>query len=372
MIYSIDIYKDNHLISLFKIKPSQAIISFRDFSKRGDILINESQKIYNQCKNNNIEFIFNWDKLHLQSEFDVNINKIPNFISKNNIRVRIQDPGVFQYCLDQNISNLELDLSWGNHNLINILNWTEYAGSKLVKIIISSQLTYESIKEICTKVKCEVEILGLGRPLIFYSPRSLLKSILNKEQQVDELVEAWADGEETSHQNFLLQESNSGTLMYNSKVISLIDEIELLSQIKNIVFRIDSELIDENFNLNDLKAISLKINTIKGFYKTNKTDVLFKKLKNSFLINQKDEQFAVVTDTQSKKYLILEMIKDKCLNVNDSIVIYTPDKKIKNYTITVIKDLYLNQVLSSREMTHILIPHISGVSNKSIVCKKNN
>ena len=114
-------------------------------------------------------------------------------------------------------------------------------------------------------------------------------------------IEAAGQSEESPHKGFPLLENEHGTFMFLPIDHCLLDSLSELSELGVAHLRIDNRFMSEglftrvmeHFNNPSEESFEMikdasQARLIRGFYNTNKSDVLFKKLKN-YRIQRKDK-----------------------------------------------------------------------------------
>lgn len=188
------------------------ILSTKEFSRFGTLSIEDkkTREILEFAKKRGIKIVFEWDIISTQNEF----NKKIELFKKNRLdgihSFRVQDLGV-AYWLFKNVdASMQFIAETGFQNLLSLSSIKNFFGKKLERIILSQELSKDRLKEYVEKLEIPVEILLVGRILLFYSPRNLLSAEgLNLETQ--------ASSEESPHKGFSLLENSHGTFMFNPK-----------------------------------------------------------------------------------------------------------------------------------------------------------
>lgn len=371
---------------------SEVIVGNMLFSRFGKVSNKRYNEFTKQLKEIGLRVVFDWDILMTQTLFDQRVEDIGQIDFSNIDAIRVADPGALLWC-KENFSNtpLQLILENGNHNLIGIEKWIEIAGSSLERIVLSIELSKDILKRYASQISCPIEFLVLGRILLFYTPRNLVSPYLldhdddKTKSMSSKYIEIEGSSEESPHKGFPIVENLHGTFMFNTKDQYLCDHVEDLKEIGITNFRFDvrhcndlelikkvsSQLLYPNEENSKILKSSYDRVVIRGFFHVNKSDVLFKKLKNQ-RTQRKDESFiGEVLDVKKKKHIALIVkSKDRCLNIGDEIVLKTPDGKIKTSKVDKIYN-------TSNELTHSLskgqiglIAHISGISVKTQIYVK--
>ena len=137
---------------------------------------------------------------------------------------------------------------------------------------------------------------------------------------------------------------------------------------KNLLSK--SLLLVESAEINREMALSLKDlyprPLIKGFYKINKSNVLFKKLKNRRTQRSDDFYIGEVIEVNKKNHLGIHL-KGRELNFGDEIKLFTPDGKEKTHKISRMTNSSLEPITESSKGEIVFISHLGGVSIKTQV-----
>jgi putative protease len=361
----------------------QIILEHKAVSRFGKLGTEEFITIANRAQELNIEIALEWDVLMTESEFgsksDI-VLKLNDYFQS----IRVQDAGAIYFAVTKLDKKIQLILESANHNLKAVEHWVSFAGDKLERIILSIELEKSVLEEYCKKLKHPIEFLGLGRILLFYTPRNLLSTLLpeddekrSKSMSSNHFLEATGESEESPHKGFPLIENGHGTFMFHIKRLFL---LEHLSEMKD--FGVDTVRVDMRFDDNfDIKTISeLSTSTekaksfkteypydvIKGYFNINKTDVLFKKLKNN-RVQRKDKSYiGEVIEIVKSEYMAI-MIKKNSISVDDEVLFITPEGREMSCKVFFLRNSNNEDVESASKDQLCLINYFSGVWPKSQV-----
>jgi putative protease len=371
---------------------NEVIVGNMLFSKYGKVSPNRYNDFTKELKELELRVVFDWDILMTQSVFNERIKEIEKIDFSTIDAIRVADPGALFWCKENlNKIPIQLNLENGNHNLIGIEKWIEIAGSTLERVILSIELSKTKLEEYCSQLNTPIEFFGLGRIPLFYTPRSLVSPYLldHEDDQRKELsssyIEIEGSSEESPHKGFPIIENIHGTFMFNTKDQFLLDQVSELKDMGISFFRFDTRHCSD---LNIIASIAKQFNSpseenslelknaydgvvIRGFYHVNKSDVLFKKLKNQ-RTQRKDELFlGEVLDVKKKKHLGL-MIKNKDVNLlkGQEIILKTPDGKIKQTRVERLLNSQGQEVSKASAGEIVFISHLSAISVKTLVYAK--
>lgn len=369
---------------------TEVIISSCELSRFSKVRREDLSSLLAESKKLGLRTILEWDVLITETDFSKTIEAFKQIDPSLYDGIRVQDAGVLEYALKNTEKLIQLNLENGNHNLKGIQTWVEYVQSfgkkRLDRLILSIELNKDKLNHYIKELNCQVEFLGLGRILLFYSPRKLLSALVPEEEEKKykqviskEYLEAIGESEESPHKGFPLVENRHGTFMFHMKHLCLLDNIYELEAMGLDFLRIDLRfgkdisLLNNILNLyakkSDLKEFKAMYGTdvIRGYYQMNKSDVLFKKLKNH-RIQRKDESYiGEVLEALKGEYLAIQIKSDIELKLDDHLKFITPEGKEYSCKIHSLKDTSLNDCSKRSKNQLAIINFMSGVWSKSQV-----
>lgn len=295
------------------------LIELRFLSRSGELTFSSLGEVFNLIPKS--KRVLNWDILMTDKSFEELQSFLKDLPWNEFSAIRVQDLGVLEWLREQSISMpIQLNLETGHHNWDSIHSHLELY-PEIKRIILSQELEKVTVLEYLQKSPVEMELMVFGPTLLFYTPRPLLSAYTPKNELN---IRATATSEESPHKGFPVIENRHGTFMYNTKDHSILDHVSELSLFSNFVPRIDVSWSD-SFELLSLiidylslpseegleKIISLNPRSLhKAFFRTNKSDVLFKKLKNSHLAKIEDEIFARVLEQDKTSYTAIKLNRE--------------------------------------------------------------
>lgn len=313
---------------------TECLIAGRELSRWGELYLSNMEKIFDHAEQFGINPVLVWDVLMEERKFDHCRKYFDALPAKLKQRVRVQDLGALEY-IRQNYpdSKLQLVVEHGNHNLIGLKAYESYAGEQLERLILSNEIPFEKLKQFRSELRTPLEVLVMGKNLIFYGQRKLLSPLTGEEK---DFIRATANSEETPHKGFSLLENKHGTFMFNTKDICLVTVSEKLQDLSIQYGRIDvwhlespqlfaatvSQLNEPNEkNLNSFLEIYGE-KSHRGFFHVNKSNVLFPKLKNSRLHGGQVNFIGHVLDVKRPDYIAVKLApgvalpeEGECLNL---------------------------------------------------------
>lgn len=357
----------------------EVILEPKTLSRFGKLSSEEFISLSNRSKELGLRVLLEWDILMTENVFVSKINDVNDLLPFADA-LRVQDPGALNWAITHTNKPLQFIAENGNHNLKALEGWIELGQGKMERIILSIELSKSVIEEYVRKLKVPCELLGLGRILLFYTPRPLLSSLTPEKMSQNEEIMALGESEESPHKGFPLVENQHGTFMFHIKEFCL---LEFASELKSFglgFFRIDQrwesisqikEISQLALAFNEEKFLSLKEiysqEFMRGFYLVNKTDVLFPKLKNSRLQKREGDYVGEVLEAQKSSHLAIMIKNSRGLRKTDLLKILHPKGNLIESKIYSLRNLAMEEVdfIPMGEMA--LIQFINGVWVKSQV-----
>jgi putative protease len=291
-----------------------------------------------------------WDLLPDDEEFQKQKTIFQEFESYFS-GVRFQDPGVGLF-LKENYPKMELELNVErfSHNINSIVSWQEFFSPNLKKIVLSNLTPLNKIKEWRPKILKKIEILGVGRLEIFYSPRHLLA----EHSQKNVLIES--EDRLGSFHHFV--QNHSGTIMYNSKDICVLSYLEEIQQNKIDAVRLDVSNLKQLLCVEQALASDEGLSALAqlwpseklvGFFRANKTNAQFSMLKNKNLRpkNKELQKIGRVVESKKGEYSLLELCES--VETPCAVAIYCPEKKVIKLELNYLENIQKKKITTSGE-----------------------
>lgn len=330
-----------------------------------------------------------WDILMTESVFAATLYHFKDFDWSLFTAIRVQDPGALLW-LKKNrpSSKLHLIVEAGNHNGVALNHWLKLGGLTVERLVLSPELSFDILVQLRSQIPDRVifEVQALGRLLIFYTPRKLIEPLVHPEGK-SHWRRASGTSEESPHKGFPLLENIHGTFMFNTKDLFILDEHENVQKlVANPGFSLrcdDSPLSFSELNryftdVSKGEADSLRKSyeahrpVIKGFFRANKTDVLFKKLKNNRLQKRDDDLLGEVVEVKKKEHVVIHLKENCSINVGDHVKFFSPEGKTKEVVIKTMADGANRPIDHGRSGQIIIIPPVGGVSVRTQIFKMMN
>ncbi len=359
---------------LRELNISEVVVCSKDLSRLGKLDIESTNQILNLAKSWGMRTTLEWDVLMTESRFDEHVLNLREINLENVDVLRVQDPGALQYCLENLSQKIQYICETGNHNLVALKTWKNLIGDRLDRLVISPELPKETIRSYVQELAVDLELLGLGKILVFYTPRNLLSPLTPK--QNDDFIEAMGSSEESPHKGFPLVENKHGTFMFNIRdqfLMEHLDELEQMSlthlrvDLRDCDFRLIEKLVEMNASFSLPKAQEFKElygrAVMKGYYRVNKSDVLFPKLKNHRLQGRGESYIGEVIDVDKKNFLAIS-VKNNALKLGQIIKITNTEGKVKEVEITKLQNSCLENINEAKQNI-ALINFVSGIQPRS-------
>ena len=359
---------ESQIDSFIQGEIKEVVIGQLSFSRFSQLSFEEVNSLAKLAKKKGMKVHFEWDILMDQDDLDYCLKHLDKINLDNVDSFRLKDPGAIEYIFQETQMPIQLLFESNNHNLEALMSWGGYLGERLNRFILSIELPQPVLMDYKSKLDKPIEILGVGRILLFYTPRKLM----SEENQLGERSEWIADSEESSHQNFPVLENRHGTFMFHEKYFYLLDHLEDLKECADYA-RIDlrfDDIFESIMEMFETKAYSRDLfskKTMRGFFHRNKSDVLFKKLKNSLLQDREGDFLGQVLGVERDKMILFEARHENKIREGQFIEIINPNgKKIKS-KIKSLKNIDFESIDSAAKNQVISMSYIKGVWPKANV-----
>lgn len=398
-VFTIRSIKEFELLTeWFNSTELELVLSFKVLSRFGCLELSDLNKVNEYLNSHCIKKItILWDILMTDHQFSKPKDQLLEILKKledYETSIRVQDPGAMFFVHDCLENKIQLICETGNVNLESLKSYREYLGERVERIVLNGQLSSNSLisEKYSEILGIDLEILGLGPILLFYSPRPLGKNVIkesfydmdNGESPLEDNIylghKILAHSEESSHKNFPIYFNNHGSFMFYSKYQCLLDEFSTLSSCGVNFFRIELEGDKTEFyssvldvymgkkSFSDFKS-EFPVPLIKSFFRVNKSDVLFKKLKNQRLLKSDSTYLGEVLDVAKEKGLVIQGDLLKLQDyIGKNVIFMTPEGKGIKAKLKTLKNL----VFQENNLNHQLVisPFVKGVVPKTLILKE--
>ncbi len=363
----------------------EVILCSREFSRFGELSLGELNDLARRFRAAKLRVIFSFDILMTENIFAQKILALSGVDLSLFDGVRVQDPGALEYFREHPLNlSLQLILETGNHNTRSIKQWASIAGERLERLILSLEWPKSELFKLIAETRYQYELMGLGPILLFYSPRSLVRPLIKGDER--EELDVLANSEESPHKGFRVLENSHGTFMFHPKHHGLLEEFQELKTAGLAAFRLellssdDRQIIasfsallksvsSEDLALGVQKIKSLYPHTlIKGFYKVNKSNVLFKKLKNDRLSARSELLIGQVLDYKKGRPLLVKNLHPtRSVMIGEELRFLSTEGKDKVVSLVRLQNLHGQEISSLAPGELGLFPFVGSMSVKSQV-----
>lgn len=360
----------------------EIILEHKDLSRFGTLNTEQLIALIHESSEQGYSPSLQWDILATDQNLFQGIDIFKQLPISKIVALRVQDAGVAEFIRQQfPLLPLHLIVETGNHNLTSLQRWSDYFGNQLQRLILSTELSGKTLQSYCEQLKVSCEILGLGRILLFYTPRSLLHSI---QQNQSPSLEKIVTSDEHPHHHFPIIQNAHGTFMFHYYDLFLLDLLPELMKTNLKTMRIDLrftnlferiQTIDslrKNYQIEQVKQLKTEwpIHTIHGFYRANRTDRPIERLKNKYLKNHGENLVAYVVEALKDQYLAL--VSRKSFHTKEKLLFITPEGKEIQICPLRIQNTQGQEVESTNAEGIWLIPHHKWIVPKTLVYRLIN
>ena len=348
----------------------EVILSPRDLSRFGHLDWEECSRLARLSRNQGLRPLLEWDILMSETQWSrlkkTTLASLPWQLFD---AIRVQDKGALNYLLERpHLPPAHAILETGNHNLEGIKKLLSLNPSRVERVVLSLELTQERVLKAARELPVPVEILGLGKILLYYSPRHLIGSSR----------QARAHSLEGPHRNLPVISTHHGTFLFHSRdrfILHLASELAMggLGAMRiDLRFGGDPALIPLIAQSTPEAIKQLRQHwpapLTQGFFQHNGTDLPFKNLKNSSLPPRDHRYIGEVLEyVKGNHVAILVKSSQNPLSLGASITFHTPEGRTRQMTIGSLQDTCgrPRDTISAGEIA--LLPPLSGLSVKSFV-----
>jgi len=321
-----------------------------------------------------------WDVLATDREIAAAATVLADLNPRRFDAVRVQDPGIAWF-LKQSEPDLPLQLvlETGNHNLTGLEAWLQRFQPE--RLIVSNEIPIGELSRMSRSLPVPMEVLVLGRILLFYTPRKLISPV-----EPASAAGGWLERRvvsEEDRKNFPIVESDHGTFMYYEKELFLLpwlDEIEaagiayarldLKFHKQELLPLLGSFLAKREAPLLEPIKACLSSRLTRGFFKSNRTDKQFTRLKNPHLGSREDRPFlGQVLEARKREYIALST--QHPFAVGDTLYFAIPEGDMLEATVSWISDATGQRVTEASPPGLWLINHRGRVSSGTKVYTSN-
>ncbi len=362
---------------------NEVILEPKSLSRFGKLSPEEFVSLSQRSRELGLRVLLEWDILMTEDVFVMKTADIQNLLPFTDA-VRVQDPGALHWVLTHTDKPIQFIAENGNHNLKALESWIKLSEGRIERLILSIELSKNTISDYVKKLPVACELLGFGRILLFYTPRPLLSALVPEKVSQNEELAALGESEESPHKGFPIVENQHGTFMFHIKEFCLIEFALELKEMGLSYFRIDQRwetpsklsgiiTLAQQFDQSQFETFKTDYSQdlMRGFYLVNKTDVLFPKLKNSRLQKREGNYVGEVLEVEKGSHLAILVKNPKGLSQSDVLKILHPKGETFEAKIYSLKNIALKDAPHVPAGEIAIIQFVGGVWVKSQVFYKD-
>ena len=271
--------------------------------------------------------------------------------------VRVADLGA-AFWLRQERPQMPLQLlaETGSHNIEALHGWVQVFAPALERLILSIELPEEKLIAYCRALPVACEALGVGRILLFYSPRSLLANHLTApsdsssavntdvltmaEQRATRHLAAIAHSQKSPRRAFPTVETVHGTMMYLDRDQFILDRLDGLRAGGLHTVRLDLRQLDHHedaavglstfWQQAQTDPAQLRAQwpnpTRAPFFKTNRSTAQFPHMKSPLHAQRDASCLAEIVAGARDEYVVYQAMRDFPVTQGTSIVLATGEE----------------------------------------------
>lgn len=239
--------------------------------------------------------------------------------------VRVNDVGAAQWIRTHLPEKpIHWNVETGNHNMDGLLLWCDLLAPALERMVVSIELPEEKLMEVCQTLPVPCELLGAGRILLFYSPRSLLAKHIAEAPETQGRYEAIVASDHSNFKPMPSVETQHGTFLFLDKDQFVLDRLERVLEAGLHTVRIDlrhlsepgdaATGIEETVGLAASDPSRLRKEwprpTRATFFKANNTTAQFSKMKAKHHAHRDAASVAEILTSEKPDYLVVRALRD--------------------------------------------------------------
>lgn len=290
-------------------------------ARQGKLTQHQLHSLAKEARRHDLSPVLVWDILMTDSSLSAVSDRLRDWNLDCFSAVRAADMGVAQWLSEQYPQiPLQLSVENGNHNLRGLLAWCDLFKASLSRLVLSIELTEETLAEYCQAIPVDCELLGAGRILLFYSPRELLSPLMPATDSP--LLETVIKTKEYGNRAFPTQESIHGTLMYFDKDQFLLDRYQNLKACGFHTIRIDvrhfspeqlrqlplAKICRDSINKSALLKKEWPFLIKAPFFRSNRTSAIFPRLKSKLSSLKDTSCLAQCIGSKNGEYAIFQTL----------------------------------------------------------------
>ena len=326
-------------------------------ARTGTLSLDEADSLAALAHAHGLRPILVWDALMPERLMQQVVTKLNSRDLSLYGAVRVADPGAaFWLWQERPEIPIQLLVETGSHNLEALRGWVDLLTPSLERLILSIELPEEQLIAYCQALPVACEVLGIGRILLFYSPRSLLATHLGDndapsanvdmdaltmvEQQTTLPVTAVAHSQKSPQRAFPTVETAHGTLMYLDRDQFILDRLDGLRAGGLHTVRLDLRHVSpDGHAAAGIDALWQQLCTDPSqlraqwphptrapFFKTNRTTAQFSHMKSPLHAQRDASCLAEIVAGENGRYVVYRAMRDFPIAQVESIVLATGEE----------------------------------------------
>ena len=300
----------------------EVLLETKHLAREGRLALEEAVALADSAQALGLKPVLVWDILMNDDDFSRCSQVIASLPLDRFSAVRVQCIGAAHY-LHETYPKCPIQLiaETANCNRATLEMWCRMLGTQLQRIVLSIQLPAETIAAYVRALPVECEILGLGKILLFYSERNLLRN--HFEALGEEWREVLAEADESGSRPFPVIDNTHGTFMYLDKDQCILDKLDALKGACPHYLRLDlrhiREFPESARGIEEFARLAVEQPeelrrtwprpTRAPFFKSNLTTKQFKLLNSEVRLSRDEQCVAEIVSTERGSHCVLRAIQ---------------------------------------------------------------
>lgn len=348
----------------------EIILEPQALSRAGLLSMSQVHSLANAATQKGLKISLQWDILNNDPQIQRGLQLLAPLIPLVSGGMRVQDLGAAE-ALKVHFPHIPLHLivETGNHNLLGLQAWEQHFGHQLQRFILSNEIPKTSLADYLKQLSTPCEVLGLGKCLLLYTPRSLLKPLTGS----SEALQSYAVSSEETSQPFTLEENEHGSFLYHCHDLCLLDVLHELLHMKMAFIRLDLRRLNTFPSINDIQSFANTLNPeflealktqwpvrlIRGFYGSNRTDRPIQRIKNKYLDQNNNPLVGTVVEVVKNTYVVVTLKEE--ITLGEVLHWATPEGLQIHQKIEMIQGLDQNSVTVATAPGVWILPFHKGI-----------
>ncbi|MEM7536543.1 MAG: U32 family peptidase [Chloroflexota bacterium] len=308
-------------------------------AREGTLSLAAAWRLAEEARQAGLRPVLVWDALMPEQVMVAVCGELDAWDLRQFAAVRVSDMGVAHWLLAHYPAlPIQLLMETGNHNIHSLQGWCDFFGDALDRLVLSIELPEEKLVDYAQTLPVGCEVLGVGRILLFYSPRSLLaQHVLTQEdaaqkdtaqetigQKAIQHIETAVITEKHHDRLFPTVETPHGTFMFLDKDQFILDRLDKLAEAGLHMVRLDvRHLSTAGDAATDIDVVYAAMHeqpqklrrqwqrpTRAPFFRTNKTTAQFGRLKSKRYAYRDESVLAEIVAIENGRYIVFQALQN--------------------------------------------------------------